>query len=604
MAGDDNRAQGADFALSTQRALDNVVALEPEAGAPVEIDLKLDVVFSGSKRTIEFPRNVKEVHRLVRSLYLALGEDAVRAVFFALRERVRTFEFASRNARNVNEVYEHYRKKFGNDHIIGIGRFEGRGGYEARMRRRMLLGQELIRQFIAAWNQIVDQEGQFLQWYERTCFSAAQALFRDKRAILDYLWHDLYRIYARGDADKKVVPIQAVLSGDVDIGDLTFNPEDENRKALMRTTKDLAALWHDYLARIKSLNDLKSVPVPPKDLATSIASDEKGIKAAHEKYRDAARVFDDSQSIAISACKKFEAAFLTKVSGLPSETKRDLDLEVFLLESMTEAYLASMSVEKRMAEFLVFPSDGTKLSFEPPDEDYFLRPSTAKLIAMQLEDWGFFKNNVAVDALWTQKPILTRIDMDAVELISAHARRAGLAASPEASGVKGSKKEGAYFREFLTRLGEDRLMMLGASTAAGTVSYRARSEVDRCIELETSKSNETYANAKKAIALGGMALAWSTGGASLLVAGALDGAFSIVDSGTKFSDYVSRKDQASIVLSEVEDAFWHAPHLCDLVQDVTTTLFNVLGNVVTEGVPSHVIDALAMTLSLMEDGSK
>lgn len=576
MAETGNRPLAHDPALATQHAVASAVALDKDPGSPVEADLRLDVEFSGKKHAVVFPREARAIHVLVRALYLALGEDAVHGMFLALRRRVRSFAFEADNAPRLAAKAAKYGP---NDKSYGPE-------YQARTLRKKALGQTLIRHFIAAWEEIVEHEGQFLQWYERTAFRATQALFRDRRAYLDHLWHDIYRVCARSDTAKKVIPLASVLSGDVDLDDLVLNPKQEAEKeALFGKALDLAALWDHYLSEIDSLRQLKGIPVAPQNISAMIENDLRRIEIAHQRYRDEVEKIEATHPLVIGASKKYAEAILRgPVNYQPSDTKKKAKLQRFLLESMTEPYAATASVEKQLREYLIFPEEGTKLAFEPRDEDYFLRPSVASLIGKELEDWGAFYLNVSADALWTQEPLLSRIDQEATQLLSATAP----------SGNVGN------LAGYLSHLGKNALALLGASAALGTLSYRARREVAKYIEREAERSKKTYENAKRAITVGGMSLAWSTGGTSLVVAGALDAAFSIVESGNKFSDYMSSRNRALIVFTAAEDAFWRSPHLCDLVQNVTTTLVNALGNAVTEGAPSHVIDALAMTLSFMD----
>jgi hypothetical protein len=599
-------------------ALDKSAALGPPVVAAVRVDLRLDFWLEDTQQSVELPRDLKRIDTLVESLYLCFGEPPVRSLFNALCQRVRTYQAEfdavrpeeSTDAKTRRQAEENRRR----NPLLAPQDAEHS---KPERRRRLDLVQQLIGRYIKVWDRIVTDEGFFLRWYERRLHEAARHLLGDKQDALAVAWETTYGIKPapRKDEGKatKVPRLQEVVDAGTDVSDFIIAPEDPAaRPALLAITRDLAGRWEVYLDEIRSLGMLKGT-YGRKDAQVEYAM--RRVEIAHQEFRDAAKPHQYKHPVAIVAAKRVARILRTyQVTQRPKDGEQELLLQGEIIRCMVDGYSATRTYGKELMDAFVFPPEGPGLEYEEPESGYFLRPSTAGLIAGHLTGNQFWRivaflggvdpsplsqlmralggNNpvpqgkdLSIQSVWTQMPIVTLIDKEM-------ARPGGPA--PDAADTTPG------FHQYLQRMDADDRRLLALSSVPGTLANRARNEVQRCIGETRRHQQERYDHAKQAVLAGGLALAWSTGGASMVVAGALDAVFTATDTAGAVVAYRASAAKAALVMSSTEEAFWQAPSLCDLAQNVTNATLQVAGEIITDGIPARVIDALSVVLAAME----
>lgn len=557
---------------------DGLATLSGEPVSPVDVDLDLDFTVSGERHDITLPRDAFRLEKLVEALYLGFGEPAVRSLFLALRQRVRTYEAELAQVRpeespdpEVRDAAARTRRENPWQRVL-----DAKHSRQQRM-RRLELTRVLIRRFVATWDRIVEHEGQFLRWYERTVVAATRRMLGDKQSILSELWETTYRVTPASR-------LADVAADKVDIDGCRIDPAHPKvRDELFSHTRALADLWYAYRDALYSLREASRFNRDPGRVEASMAT----VEDRHRAFRERAALLQAEHPVAIPAAKKFEE-MLRRVEVKRSSLKQQEALmERCLLEAIVEGYKGAAEFGTEVSEAMVFGPASDPLVYDPPDEDYHLRPSTARLIALRLTGEAPWGADVSLRSAWCQAPILQRIDRE-VEALEASAPPPN-----DRALLRG-------FLAYLQALPPDARRLLAASAVPGLHVHRARAEVERCLQEIRQVRKERLDAVKTGIAAGGMALAWSTGGSSLVVAGYLDAVLTARDIDDAELAYRSSRAKAALVMTSTEEAFWQVPGICEFVQQVSSAVVTIAGDLVSAGAAVHVVDAMSVAFMLID----
>lgn len=562
--------------------LDNSAALDTEPVQAVEVNLDLRFTVSGEQHEITLPRDVHRLEKLVESLYLSFGEPAVRSLFLALRQRVRSFQAELNQIRpeesadsKVRDAAAKTRQEQPWQRVLD------QDNTRLQRQRRLEIGKLLIRRFTDTWEGILAHEGEFLRWYERTLFAASRRLLGDKQKVLQDLWERTYRV---GPASS----LQDIVDKGVDVSGYRIDPEDPKvREQLFSHTEALAKLWYDYRDSLYSLRKFKGMTRQSTQVDGSMAH----VQDVHQRFRELATTLSTVHPTAIVAAKKFEQVLREPNAYAPRGKEREAQLQRCIIESLVEGYEGTQQFGEELAEAMVFGPQSEPLQFHEPDEDYFLRPSTAQLIAIRLTGEHVWSRDEALRSVWTQTPITLRIDQEMAQ------GEEGTTPPIDGELVPG-------FSKFLADLDSDQRRLLAASAVPGTYVNRARNEVQRCVDEIRQMDKERLAAVKQSIFAGGVGLAWSTGGASFVVAGALDGIITLSETWDTVLAYRSSSAKAALVMVSTEESYWQTPNLCDHVQKISSAIVTILGDFVNAKAASVVIDGLSMAFMVIDEEPK
>lgn len=561
--------------------LDTSAALSTEPVGAVEVDLDLQFTVMGERHEVTLPRDVYRLEKLVEALYLGFGEPAVRSLFFALRQRVRTYEAELKQVRpeessdpKVREAAAKTRRE------NPWQRVQDQKHSRPQRQRRLEIVKVLIRRYIATWEGILEHEGQFLRWYERTVFAAARRMLDDKQAVLSKLWETTYRV-------SPASRLEEVVAGKVDSDDCRIDPEDPKvREELFTHARALAGLWYDYRNALYSLRKLSQYTKDSRQIEGSMAN----VEDKHRLFRERAATLETAHPTAIVAAKKFEKVLRRPVAETPSPKEQEALLQRCLIESLVEGYEGTQEFGDDLAEARVFGPASEPLVYDPPDEDYHLRPSTAQLIALRLTGEALWESDASLRSVWCQAPILQRIDRE-------------LEDPDPAVPPLDDRKLLPNFLKYLEKMPADERRLLAASAVPGLFVHRARAEVQRCLEAIRQADKERLEAVKQGIFAGGVALAWSTGGSSFIVAGYLDAVLTLWETWDMVLAYRSSRAKAALVMTSTEEAFWQTPGLCDFVQQVSSAIVTIAGDLVNAKEAGHVVDALSVAFLFIDQES-
>jgi hypothetical protein len=573
--------------------LDTSAALSTEPVGAVEVDLDLQFTVMGERHEVTLPRDVYRLEKVVEALYLGFGEPAVRSLFLALRQRVRTYEAELKQVRpeespdpKAREAAEKTRRDKHWQRVLD------QKYSRPQRQQRLEIVKVLIRRYVATWESILEHEGQFLRWYEHTVFAATQRMLDDKKAVLSKLWETTYRVspalrrYAYGVTPASRLE-EVAAADDVDLADCRIDPVDPKvRQELFAHTRALAGLWFDYRDALDSLSRITHYTKDPRQIEASMAY----VEDKHRLFRERAATLQRAHPTAIVAAKKFEKVLRRPVAEKPTPKEAEALLQRCLIESLVEGYEGAQEFGEHLVEALVFGPASDPLVYDPPDEDYHLRPSTAQLIALRLTGEALLERDASLRSIWCQAPILQRIDRELED------------PNPSATPLD-DRTLLPNFLKYLETLPPDERRLLAASAVPGLQVHRARAEVQRCLEAIRQADKERLQAVKQGVFAGGVALAWSTGGTSFIVAGYLDAVLTLWETWDTVLAYRSSRAKAALVMTSTEEAFWQTPGLCDFVQQVSSAIVTIAGDLVNAKAAGHVVDALSVAFMFIDQES-
>ena len=101
-------------------------------------------------------------------------------------------------------------------------------------------------------------------------------------------------------------------------------------------------------------------------------------------------------------------------------------------------------------------------------------------------------------------------------------------------------------------------------------------------------------------AAAGLLLALPTEGVSIYVAAAIDLELAAIEAGIDIREYLDRSALGAVAISAQERMYWVAPELATLAGRIAELGLRALGDVVTDGAASHIIDAIAVAAMVAE----
>jgi hypothetical protein len=536
-------------------------------------DLLIDVGFRGLSDTLLVPPDYPGVKRLVWRLYAGCGEATVRL-------------FSDRLERRRRELTDDLTRT-----MRGLDRPQGPTDESDAMRARVTQAQADVRR---AWAELVAVETTFLRDYEDALLRYAKARFDDRTADIRRWWTNDYAVVTVGDPDIKPDP-----SGAISPEKLALASTDAALKeGLLRDTVQLAARWVQYQGIVHStlpaLKDLRPTPANIRS-AQQYATE---MRVRRVRFERLAAEVEGRHPAALLAYRGLarRAKVATGPAGDADGPPPDLVMrqgepaparaaEEEVIAGLHRALAGATDALARFEELRVFRSAPLPPGADPGKGG--LPPSAAARIGEILgQGWS------GHGAVWAQQPLHVQFDADLA--------RAFLPRLPRAPGTGPGTATTPSTAAFLGSLGPDRIRILQRAGVPGSLANRARKEVFGHMESVIKARKARIQNIAAVTAAAGLLLALPTDGASIYVAAAIDLELAAIEAGIDIREFLDRSALGAVAISAQERMYWVAPELATLAGRIAELGLRALGDVVTDGAASHIIDAIAVTAMVSE----